>query len=331
VSIARALLAGPAARRALVDGRVGAVEIALSQGAYVRLEHDWVMLAEPVAPFGPLSLAVHGLERLDLPAGLPVHVTGSRMVLGGHAILLKRMRERRMAPLTSVPAAGRYAIVTAAAAALAALPPPPSFLGRGIAALAASRLRDAVHALAGLGEGLTPAGDDVLAGYAAARVALGAPEGVALNGSVPLSTLAAERSSALGLAYLRCAERGELPDAGAQLLVALRRGSVGAAQAAVPGLRAWGASSGIALAWGMAAAVRCSVPLDRERLAAKTNGVVLTGRAPAEDTSALNPPARDRRETDAASRIQAWDLRLQGRGDRGFRRAAWGLLGCTPI
>jgi Protein of unknown function (DUF2877) len=111
---------------------------------------------------------------------------------------------------------------------------PPGFLGRGITALAAGRVRDAVHAHAGLGEGLTPAGDDVLAGYAAARGALGAlgaPEGVALNGSVPLSTLAAERSSALGLAYLRCAQRGELPDAGAQLLVAIRCGSVGAVQA----------------------------------------------------------------------------------------------------
>jgi Protein of unknown function (DUF2877) len=334
VSAVRALLAAPAARRALVDGRVGALELALSAGAYVRLGRDWLMLTEPGAQFGPLSLAVLGLERLDLSPGSPACVTGSRMVLGEHAVLLERMRERGMAPLASVPAGGRCAMLTAAAAALAALPAPPAFLGRGIEALAVGRLRDAVHALAGLGEGLTPAGDDVLAGYAASRAALGAlgaPEGVALNGSAPLSTLAAERSSALGLAYLRCAERGELPDAGAQLLVAIRRGSVEAVQAALPRLRAWGASSGMALAWGMAAAVRGSVPLDGERFASKTNGAALTRRAPARDTSALNPPARDRSDTDAASRIQAGDLRLQGRGDRGFRRAPRRLLGCAPI
>jgi hypothetical protein len=331
VSGARALLAAPAARRALVDGRVGAVELALSRGAYVRLEREWLMLAQPIAPFGPLSLAVHGLERLDLSPGLPVCVTGSRMVLGEHAVSLERMRERGMAPLASAPPGGRDVMVTAAAAALAALPAPPAFLERGIAALAAGRLRDAVLALAGRGEGLTPAGDDVLAGYAASRAALGAlgaPEGVALDGSAPLSTLAAERSSALGLAYLRCAECGELPDAGAQLLIAIRHGSVEAVQAALPQLRAWGASSGIALAWGIAAAASA---LDNEWLAPKTNGAAMTGRAPAKDTSSLNPPARDRRETDAASRIQAGYLRLQGRGDRGFRRAARRLLGCAPI
>jgi hypothetical protein len=268
VSIARALIAAPAARRALVDGRVGAVELTLRQGAYVRFEHDWLMLAEPTAPFGPLSLAVRGLEQLDLSPLLPVRVTGNRMVLGGHAILLEQMGERRIAPLASVPAGRRHAMVTAAATTLAELPTPPAHLGFGIAALAGGRLRDAVRALAGLGEGLTPAGDDVLAGYAAARVALRALDGVALARSAPLSMLAAKRSSALGLAYLRCAERGELPEAGAQLLVAIRRGSAAAAQAAVPGLRAWGASSGIALAWGMAAAVRGSVPLEREGLGA---------------------------------------------------------------
>jgi hypothetical protein len=270
VSVARALIAAPAARRALVDGRVGRVELTLRQGAYVTFEHDWLMLAEPTAPFGPLSLAVPGLRQLDLCPLQPVGVTGNRMVLGGHAILLEQMREQRIAPLASAPAGRRHAMATAAAATLAELPTPPAHLGHGIAALAGGRLREAVRALAGLGEGLTPAGDDVLAGYAAARVALRELDGVTLAHSAPLSMLAAKRSSALGLAYLRCAERGELPDAGAQLLVAIRRGSPAAAQAAVRGLRAWGASSGVALAWGMAAAVRGSVPLDHEGLGAKS-------------------------------------------------------------
>jgi len=213
-----------------------------------------MMLAEPSAPFGPLSLAVDGLERLALSPGMPVCVTGSRLVLGEHAISLERMRQGGMAPLAIGAPARTHAMVTAAKAALAALPTPPVVLRAGIAALALGRLRDAVYALAGLGEGLTPAGDDVLTGYAAARTALGAvdePANGALDGSESLSTLAAGRSSPIGLAYLRCAERGELPDAGARLLGAIRRGSPAAVRTALPALRAWGASSGLALVWGI--------------------------------------------------------------------------------
>lgn len=265
MSTARALLAAPAARRAVVDGRDGAIEFAVSRGAYVRLKRDWLMLVGPNAPFGPLSLAVQGLEGLDLTPGLPVCVTGSRMALGEHAVSLERTRLRPMLPVASAPTAVTDAMASIAAAALAALPAPPPVLRVGIAALAAGRRPDAVDALAGLGEGLTPAGDDVLAGYAAARAALGAPgeaQGGALDRCPPLSTLAAERSSALGLAYLRCAERGELPDAGARLLVAIVGGSADAVKATLPGLRAWGASSGIALAWGIAAAVHGDMALD---------------------------------------------------------------------
>ena len=256
-SAARVLFAAPAARRALLNGRIGAVEIALQPGAYVRLGRDWLLLAEPSAQFGPLSLAVRGLHQLVLRPGLPARVAGSRLIIGETPLLLERMRERRTAPLMPAPPAEACAIATAVAAAVAALPDAPALLRRGIAALAMGRLREAVQALAGLGQGLTPAGDDVLAGYAALRAALAgcltagrsAPED-----SAPLSTFAADRASPLGLAYLRCAEHGELPDPGARLLAAIHRGSVEAVRVAIPQLRAYGASSGIALAWGMAAA-----------------------------------------------------------------------------
>ncbi|MBV9415305.1 MAG: DUF2877 domain-containing protein, partial [Solirubrobacterales bacterium] len=127
------------------------------------------------------------------------------------------------------------------------LPYPPEVLRAGLAALATGRMRVAVRSLAGVGEGLTPAGDDVLAGYAAARAALGAP--------VTLSTQAAGRSSPLGLAYLCCAERGELPDVAARVLGAICRGSPSEVAATVPALSAWGTTSGIALAWGLVAGV----------------------------------------------------------------------------
>ena len=134
----------------------------------------------------------------------------------------------------------------AVAAGRAALPPPSAPLLPGIALLEAGDLEAATAALAGHGDGLTPAGDDVLAGYAGARAAYGRP--------VSLSPLAQRRSSPLGLAYLRCAERGELPDAADALLRAILAGDVPAAARRARRLSAWGASSGAALLWGMAAA-----------------------------------------------------------------------------
>jgi Protein of unknown function (DUF2877) len=239
VRFARALFAGPGACRALVEGTRGQVEFVLSSsgGAYVRLGlSDWVLLTRPGAPFGPLSVVVDGLDRLELRPGTPAEVTLGRLRLGGHALSLERMRER---PSSAKARAGPDV-------ACVSMPTPPATLSAGIAALAGGRVAGGVRLLAGLGDGLTPAGDDVLAGYAAARTALGDP--------VSLSGAAAGRSSALGLAYLRCAERGELPDVAARLLAAMSRGRADEAASAVPRLQTWGSSSGLALGWGINAA-----------------------------------------------------------------------------
>lgn len=242
----RVLCAGPAAVRALVDGREGVVELDLASGAYVRLGADYVFLGEPGLPFGPLSIAVAGIERLDVRPGLEVRVVGKSLVLGSDVIGCERMRERRPPEVGPV-VVGPPTVELARRAAAAELPVPPARLRAGIAAFAAARIDDAVRLLAGVGDGLTPAGDDVLAGYAAAR-------------ALPLSALAAGRSSPLGLAYLRSAERGELPDVGARLLCAIRRGSPALARDAVAGLTKWGRSSGLALGWGVTAALGPAKP-----------------------------------------------------------------------
>jgi hypothetical protein len=267
----RALLAGPGAVRALRPGRRGVVELVLSGGVYVRLGDDWLLLADPGAPFGPLSVAVVGLRRSALRPGQAVVVEPTRLLAGGQAVCLERLRERLPAPsprrwrapvateavargrapiatkaaAPSIPPGAEPAVAKAAAAALALVPAPPEALEPGLGALRRGRTRDAVRRLAGHGEGLTPAGDDALAGYAAWRHASGAP--------TRLSASAAGRSSPLGHAYLRCAERGELPDAGAAVLAAVCAGDPRAAATAAVALRDWGASSGAALLWGMAA------------------------------------------------------------------------------
>jgi hypothetical protein len=235
----------------LANSRTGAVEVALSRGAYVRLGPDWVMLAGPAAPFGPLSLVVEGIEEAldELAAGSPARlVAGQSLVLDSASISLERTRPRAMIALDHGVLASAAAVGAAAVAARAALPELAAPIMGGVKALAAGLLREGARALAGAGEGLTPAGDDVLAGYAAAALALGRPTPTAV------SALAARRAAPLGLAYLRCAERGELPDVAARLLLAIRRGSHAGVEAALPGLEAWGASSGSAIAWGMTTA-----------------------------------------------------------------------------
>jgi Protein of unknown function (DUF2877) len=242
--MARALFAGPGAVRALRAGRRGVVELVLSGGVYVRSEEDWLFFADPDAPFGPLSVAVIGLRRSALRPREAVSVERDRLWLGGLAVSLERLRERRPTPnlpRSRAPAATE----AAAAAALAVSPGPPEALEHGLLALRRGRTREGVLRLAGRGDGLTPAGDDALAGYAAWRHVSGAPAG--------LSPLAADRSSPLGHAYLRCAERGELPDAGAAVLTAISAGDPQAAATAAIALSNWGASSGAALLWGIAA------------------------------------------------------------------------------
>jgi hypothetical protein len=240
---ARALFAGPGALRALRGGGEGTVELVFARAYYVRLGDDWLLLAEPDAAFGPLSLAVAGLERPALRPGQPARVDAGGLRVGDHGVSLERMRVRRPAAIARASEQGDGA--RAADAALGVIGPPPSAIAPGLVALRRGRVGEGARLLAGRGDGLTPAGDDVLAGYAAWRHSIGAEPVV--------GALAAGRSSPLGLAYLRCAERGELPDFGAALLAALRAGDRQAARGAARGLADWGASSGDALAWGIAA------------------------------------------------------------------------------
>jgi Protein of unknown function (DUF2877) len=241
MTTARAVFGGTEALRVAGGSRTGVVRFVLRRGAYVQLGSDWLLLAPPDAPFGPLSLAID--RPLGLGSGVTVAVADGTLQVGEHVVSLDRARPR------SPPAiqAGRDESPLAAESVRMLLPEAPTLLMPGLAALGDGHLPEAVAALAGLGEGLTPAGDDVLAGYAATCPALGLAE-------PSLAALAAERASPLGLAYLRCADRGELPDAGAWLLRAICGGCAEAVRDAVAGLRAWGASSGVALAWGIAVA-----------------------------------------------------------------------------
>ena len=239
---ARALWAGPAARRALRRGGEGTVEIALHPGGYAGLpDGGWLLIARPRAPRGPLTLTVAGLERVPLAAGERVRIDPCALVIG------TRLRIALDPEPGPEPARGaaplRPGWRPALAAAVAAAPAPAGELAPGLAALRRGDGDAAVAQLAGHGPGLTPAGDDVLAGYAAWRHAGGAAV-----------RFPAERCSPLGRAYLRCAERGELPDAAERVVRAIRAGDPETARRSARALSGWGASSGAAILWGVAAA-----------------------------------------------------------------------------
>ncbi|HEY7324285.1 MAG TPA: DUF2877 domain-containing protein [Streptosporangiaceae bacterium] len=257
----RAVFASPAAKRALSQGRLGAVQIVLGgeTGTYLTLGQDWLLVVEPDAAIsGPLSLAVEGMAQLSLAPGMQVEVRGRQLIVAGVPISLERMRERPVTPVALRVVGRPMAIRCAADAALTELPPVSPVVRRGVDALVAGALAEAVPLLAGLGEGLTPAGDDVLAGYAGWHASCSEgrlrQQRGGLDEGAALSVLAAGRCSPLGLAYLRCAERAELSAPAARLVEAIRVGSYDGVKRAVRGLRKWGASSGLALGWGVAAA-----------------------------------------------------------------------------
>jgi hypothetical protein len=244
---ARAVLAGAAAARTLRAGGEGTLEIALGEGGYVRLGDDgWVLVTGPRAEVGPLSLLVAGLGTEPAEPGWTARVADGTLTLGPHRIRFDGVRVPLRCPGTLQRRRGH--LDDAMHAACACWPAPPGALASGIVALERRNTERAVELLAGLGDGLTPAGDDILVGHAGWERAAGR--------AGELSRLAAGRASPIGLAYLRCAERGELPEPAAATLAAIRSGDVRAARRRARTLSRWGSSSGPALLWGMAAARR---------------------------------------------------------------------------
>jgi hypothetical protein len=232
----RALWIGPGAARALRAGGSGTVEVALARGGYVRLGDRWLLLAPPRAPLGPLSVLVEELGVLEL--GAPAHAASSGLHVGGAWIDLAGARVPPRAEVVALHGAWRPALAAARRCC-----PAPAGLEDGVDALRRGALADAVAVLAGRGPGLTPAGDDVLAGFAGWRHADGEPV-----------SLASPRGSPIGLAYLDCAERGELPEAAQRTLEAVRAGDAALAGRRARALAHWGATSGGAMMCGMAAA-----------------------------------------------------------------------------
>lgn len=259
----RALLTGPRAPGRIlavfphavyvaVDGSPDVVAVVTGDG--VRLPNALVIPAQAAeAPF------------LGVAPGAPAHV-GAGGVAGGRALRVRvgRWSDRRV----RVAATDRGTVRAGGARVAAALHGSPVadiglLAGRDrlVAALTAgdaSAARAAADALIGRGAGLTPAGDDVLAGVLAAggvlAGALGADATAAALADLGRYTTprAATRTTALSVALLRHACRGEMAAPAAAVVRAVAAGSDTAGP--VARLLTVGHSSGHDLALGIAAA-----------------------------------------------------------------------------
>jgi hypothetical protein len=128
-------------------------------------------------------------------------------------------------------------------------------LRRSLQSQDSSAVRHTMCAMLGKGEGLTPEGDDVLAGMLAGLQLLGPATGRPdaggmLTALAPIVlTEAPFRTTALSAALLRHAVAGEVAEPVAALLQALTgRGGVGEA---VEGLHSMGSTSGLATGYGV--------------------------------------------------------------------------------
>jgi len=197
----REVLAGPVRRGRVLGAFPRAVYVAVG--------------AEVVAVVAAGGLRLPVALVLEDPAPLPALRPGTPALVGDGTVAVGGLRATvtswwdprpRVGPV--VPAAveeARAALAASPSAVAAHLPALAAALGTPGADAAADRL-------VGLGPGLTPAGDDVLAGTLAALHLFGGP---------PLRVRAAGRTTTLSAALLACAARGEVLAQAATLLRAL--------------------------------------------------------------------------------------------------------------
>jgi hypothetical protein len=216
--------------RAAADGPREVVH-AGAAALYVDLDGDVLGLLSATATRVPCGL----WSRLPDLSGLArreVRVSGGRLVVGDVPVRISRLADVRVPPLD--PRTWGE--------------PRPTEAGLDLPA--DGRLSPAdVARLVGRGPGLTPLGDDVLAGWLVTRAAAGAPDPTVADAVRRLRT----RTTSLSATLLDCALRGEALPELRSWLVAL---GTPAEQPAAEALQGVGATSGTGLLTGATLALR---------------------------------------------------------------------------
>jgi hypothetical protein len=257
--------AGPFAAEALIGDRRGVVVSVHARAVNLLLDAGPLVALLPAeSPLHPWAVAVPVSPRdlARITEGAPLRVSDGvielgtlRIELAGLEVVDLRLRRR----LRALSAAGLRALARDAAA-----PPPTATFEPALAAsLAAFREGGEVGGLArlvGVGEGLTPSGDDVLVGVLAG---LDAASEVSGEAAALRERLCAElergtsRTTRLAAQMLDAAEAGFYAEPVLALLetLALPRPGAGALERAVQGLLAVGHRSGADTLRGIGAAL----------------------------------------------------------------------------
>ena len=223
----------------------GQVVATFFRAAYLRVGGEVVAVGSTDVPAGPLHLRL-----LNLPGarpGAPVSIADGMMGIG--TSLIDLARTPRWAPPAvddaGVAAAARRAalLVGGGRSWFAAR----SDLDDAIEEIATGRLDHLARRISGLGPGLTPAGDDVLAGVMLVHALAGRPA----SERQAAIDVARTRTGPIPLAFLRWAARGRSIEPVHRLLVALTSADVATVAASQRRVLAIGASSGADLVLGL--------------------------------------------------------------------------------
>jgi hypothetical protein len=211
--------------------RVGQV-VALHAGAPANHDVDWLVNFEAAATWEPRP-RVHQLVGRDLVER--VRTTRATVVGEGAGESL-------------LPLLGMFGSDALGSGIARAAGPPARLLCDGTIRGDAAALARAAHGLAGLGPGLTPSGDDLLAGFVAAWTlfgeALGEDRTARERVTAAVVAGAARGASRLGRAWLEHARRGELLEPMTRFVDALLAPEPRDLGAATRGVLAVGSSSG---------------------------------------------------------------------------------------
>lgn len=177
---------------------------------YVRIEGFCVGVVSGTASAVPCALRIAGPDLGRLAATRSAYVDAGRLFLDSTAVSVRRLLDVG-APKLEVDALRRLRVVRGSADSVAAELPPAALRLLATGDPAAALL------LVGNGSGLTPLGDDVLAGWLALHHAVGAAT-PALEDAVVRNL---HRTTTLSATLLDCALRGEVLPEYAEVLRAL--------------------------------------------------------------------------------------------------------------
>jgi hypothetical protein len=247
----RSVVIGVEAADILESPGPGRVRAIFSRALYLHVPAGLVVVASTRAPRGPLHLRVTALP--PVTAFCPVEVTARLLRIGDHACSFDLPAWSRRLPSASSLVRTRHAArewlpdvsptLDVGPAGIAGLP------DGALVALRRGNLPRFASLVGGHGAGLTPVGDDILAGVLLAACAIGS-RSPTQSRDLPQSAHRAHTND-IARAFISCASRGRCIEPAHDLLDGLANADRDAVRAALADLDRFGSSSGAALAYGI--------------------------------------------------------------------------------